>query len=129
MNCASVLKHQRKLVGALYGVYLVVIVVALAGVMDLAITVMVCLSVHFAGLLGGLLAGLYNVNVDIYPEELGKLKIPIQAWDGVQAVFLGSLVGAMVDTTIAAAIVAIIGIVGCFYKVIVTHESAAEDNA
>jgi len=102
----------------IYLAYLVVIVIALASsLLPLAETVLVCLSIHFAGLLGG-----FAIGYDTYPKVLGPLRYPIKVWDWVQAGVLIVLAIAVVmgwddDFALAAAIVAIIGIVGCFYKV------------
>jgi len=97
----------------IYLAYLVVIVIALASsLLPLAETVLVCLGIHFAGLLGG-----FAIGYDTYPKVLGPLRYPIKVWDVVQAVVLVALAIIGDDFALVAAIVAIIGIVGCFYKV------------
>ena len=113
------LQYQRLLVGTVYLAYLVAICVALAGYIDVAITVMICLSIHFVGLLVGVVW--LADRADVYPDQLGNLKTAIQAWDAVQLFFLGSLVGNMLQTDEISAVVAIVGIIGCFYKVYVTR--------
>jgi len=97
----------------IYLAYLVVIVIALASsLLPLVETVLVCLGIHFVGLLGG-----FAIGYDTYPRVLGRYRDPIIYWDVVQAGVLVALAIIGEDFALAAAVVAIIGIVGCFYKV------------
>lgn len=95
----------------LYLAYLVVIVIALAGPLPLAETVLACLGVHFVGLFGGLLTG-----YDTYPSSLGRVRPLIIAWDVVQFAAMIALAAQAVPAALVAGI-ALAGIVGCFYKV------------
>ena len=109
----QVMSKTRIAVFLIYLAYLVVIVIALASdLLPLAETVLVCLSVHFVGLLGG-----FAIGYDTYPKVLGKARRPIIYWDWVQAGVLIALAIIGSGFAVVAAVVAIIGILGCFYKV------------
>ena len=110
----------RKLVSVVYAVYLLVIVAALLpGGPPLAETVMICLAIHLLGVAGGL----FMPGFITYPRELGAVRDAIILWDAVQlAVFiwLASHHNSP-DAAHVAAGVALVGIVGCFYKAHVTQ--------
>lgn len=112
---------MRQLVSVVYAVYLFAIVVALLhGGLPLAETVMVCLAIHLLGVAGGLLL---IPDFVTYPRELDEWRDYIIALDIVQLVVFVNLANARHDSFVAhlAAAVALVGIVGCFYKAHVTE--------
>ena len=97
-------------VSLLYAVYLVFLLYALLDDWHLRYVVIVCLTLHFCGLLVS-----FTIGWDPYQVE--NRKVYYQALDVVQLIVL-KLVASINDVTIAyvGAGVAIVGVITCFYK-------------
>ena len=98
----------------IYLAFVVVIILALAGVLDLRYTVIACLVLHFAGLLWTR----FNEDRWYTAQYLDEWQVQfIGVWDVVQ---LGLLVATVADDTVqvaqAAANAALWGFAMCYYK-------------
>ena len=106
----------RYAVLALYALYAIFIIVAwTSSVLPLGTTVQVCLLIHLAGVLFGVAA--FGIPY-VYPAKLGVFRRPIVIWDFIQT---GAVTALTLDKRSwlaqTAAGIALVGIIGCFYKV------------
>lgn len=112
----------RVSVAVVYAIYAVAIGLALDGRLPLRTVLIVCLSIHFSGLLSAAMTAYVctSWHTDPYPEELGALTGPIVFIDVVQFVLLAVIAVNDDDAVLhATAAVALVGIAGCFYKLTV----------
>ncbi len=111
-KCIDCMNHRlRYLVGLLYAVYAAVIVTALTSDhLPVRWTVLTCLSIHFAGVLGGLLHPNLGWNY-VYPEDIRFILV---LWDIVQFIFLWLL--CFSEKQDGSAYIALFGVGLCFFK-------------
>ena len=109
----------RVFVAVVYAAYAVVIGLALDDQLPLRTVLIVCLSIHFAGLLSAVATAYVctSWHTDAYPRQLGAAKGPIVIVDVVQFILLVAIVNTDDDKLLlVTAVVALVGIAGCFYK-------------
>lgn len=124
-------KFVRIGVGIIYVMYAVALVCALALKEHLRIVLIVCLALHFSGLLGALLLKPPFADYETYPSDMGCWRHVAMAVDVLQwAALLALYDCGLADTWLYGfAVLALVGILLCLYKLKVTWEESAAGNA
>ena len=109
----------RKFVAVIYAGYAVVIALGIARYVSLRLWLIVCLGIHFIGLLGSLTMDY----METYPIQLGRWRKVVMAVDGAQLIALIVIIATNLDhgplTGLAA--LALLGVAFCAYKLWVTR--------
>lgn len=117
-------KFVRIGVGIIYVLYAVALVCAMALKEHLRIVLIVCLALHFSGLIGALLKPPF-ADYETYPDDMGCWRHVAMAVDVLQwAALLALYDCGLADTWLSIfAALALVGILLCMYKLKVTWEA------
>jgi len=120
----------RRGVGIIYVLYAVALVCAWALKEHLRIVLIVCLALHFSGLIGALLKPPFR-RYETYPTKLGGWRRVVMAVDVLQWGALLALYDCgLADTWLYRfAVLALVGILLCLCKLKVTWKESAASNA